>query len=78
MLVLYDPTTHLASPSRAFSEIFDPDYFVCPLDRSGGKESTTQMLPCRGRNFGHGITGLSTWFSRLLTRSEPKSDIRPS
>jgi hypothetical protein len=47
VLVLYDPTTHLASPSRAISEIFDPGYFVCPLDRSGGKDlSETQKHLC--------------------------------
>jgi hypothetical protein len=47
VLVLYDPTTHLASPSREISELFDPDYFVCPLDRSGGKElSETQRHLC--------------------------------
>jgi hypothetical protein len=47
VLVLYDPTTHLASPSRAISELFDPDYFVCPLDLSGGKElSETQKHLC--------------------------------
>ncbi len=47
VLVLYDPTTHLASPSRAISELFDSDYFVCPLDRSGGKDlSETQRHLC--------------------------------
>jgi hypothetical protein len=47
VLVLYDPTTHLATPSRAISELFDPEYFVCPLDRSGGKEvSETQKHLC--------------------------------
>jgi hypothetical protein len=47
VLVLYDPTTHLASPSRAISELFDPDYFVCPLDRSGGRAlSETQKHLC--------------------------------
>lgn len=40
ILVLYDPMTHLASPSRKHNELFDPDYFVCPLDRAGGRELT--------------------------------------
>ena len=47
VLVLYSPTTHLASPSRKVNELFDPEYFVCPLDRSGGKElSPTQQHLC--------------------------------
>jgi hypothetical protein len=47
VLVLYDPATHLVSPSRAVSELFDPDYFVCSLDRSGGKQlSETQKHLC--------------------------------
>ncbi len=47
ILVLYNPTTHLASPSRAISELFDPDYFVCPLDRSEGRDlSGTQKHLC--------------------------------
>lgn len=47
VLVLYDPTTHLASPSRAISELFDADFFVCPLDRFAGQElSETQKHLC--------------------------------
>ena len=47
VLVLYHPETHLASPSRMDSEIFDSSYFVCPLDRAGGGEkSPTQMHLC--------------------------------
>ena len=47
VLVLYDPATHLASPSRAISELLDPGYFVCPLDRSDGKDlSETQKHLC--------------------------------
>jgi hypothetical protein len=47
LFVLYEPTTHLASPSRQVSELFDPEYFVCPLDRSGGAPlSETQRHLC--------------------------------
>lgn len=48
ILVLYDPTTHLASPSREVSEVFDPSYFICPLDRSNGQplsESQKHLCP---------------------------------
>jgi hypothetical protein len=36
VIVLYRPNTHLASPSRGHGELFDAQYFTCPLDRSGG------------------------------------------
>ncbi len=39
VLVLYNPETHLAAPSRTLSELFDADYFVCPLDRAGNSSS---------------------------------------
>lgn len=47
VLVLHDPATHLASPSRTVNELLDPNFFVCPLDRSGGQElSATQKHLC--------------------------------
>jgi hypothetical protein len=47
VLVLYPPETHLASPSRTKNELFDREYFVCPLDRSGGIAlSETQRHLC--------------------------------
>lgn len=47
VLVLYPPETHLAAPSRTQSELFDKDYFVCPLDRSKGIAlSETQRHLC--------------------------------
>lgn len=40
VLALYDPATRLATPSPAAGELLDPHFFVCPLDRSGGKDLT--------------------------------------
>jgi len=46
LLVLYDPKTHLAAPARRELELFDAEFFTCPLDTATKALSVTEMRLC--------------------------------
>jgi hypothetical protein len=37
LLVIHEAETHLATPSRKQTELIDPNYFQCPLDKADGQ-----------------------------------------
>jgi hypothetical protein len=46
LLVLYDPRTPLAAPARRELELFDPEFFTCPLDKASKPLTVTEMRLC--------------------------------
>jgi hypothetical protein len=46
LLVLYHPNTPLAAPARRELELFDADFFACPLDKAARSLSATERRLC--------------------------------
>jgi hypothetical protein len=46
LLVLYDPKTQLVAPARRELELFDAEFFTCPLDTATKPLSLTEMRLC--------------------------------
>jgi hypothetical protein len=46
LLVLYHPKTHLVAPARRELELFDADFFTCPLDLAKKALTVTEMRLC--------------------------------
>jgi len=46
LLVLYDPKSQLAGPARRELELFDAEFFTCPLDTATKPLSVTEMRLC--------------------------------